>query len=103
MSHDAARRALDILNQALERDPEAITALVNLRVPCNEKLARHATIQTYLLDDSPRLGPLGLINGVLGLGRGGLGAEGEVDPRTGRLLRIRRFVLTLPPGLDTEV
>ena len=38
-------RAVRVLNDALKRDPDAITELVNLRVPCNDRLAAHPTIR----------------------------------------------------------
>lgn len=88
------QRALDILNEALERDPMALTQLVNARTTCDERLAKHRTIQTGVYEGTHKIGVLGLINGILGYKRGGIGAEGEVDPRTGRLNRVRRFVHT---------
>lgn len=88
------KHALNILNDALERDPFAITQLVNARVSCNERLTKHATVQTGLYDGEAKVGVLGLINGLLGYKRGGIGAEGDVDPRTGRFVRVRRFVHT---------
>lgn len=88
------KHALSILNDALERDPLAITQLVNARVTCNEKLTKHKTVQTGYYDGDAKVGVLGLINGLLGYKRGGIGAEGDVDPRTGRFVRVRRFVHT---------
>ena len=40
------KRALAVLNDALDRDPVAITQLVNARISCNEKLTKHVTVQT---------------------------------------------------------
>lgn len=88
------KNALDLLNEALARDPLALTQLLNARVSCNERLVKHPTIQVGLYDGEAKLGILGLINGLLGYKRGGIGAEGDVDPRTGRFIRIRRFVHT---------
>ena len=48
-----------------------------------------------------KVGVLGLINGILGYKLGGIGAEGDVDPKTGRLVRVRRFVHT-KAGLDVR-
>ena len=42
---DAVAHAITVLNEALERDPEAISCLINLRVDCNDRLAAHQTIQ----------------------------------------------------------
>lgn len=93
------QKALDILNDALTRDPLALTQLVNARVSCNEKLTKHKMVQTGMYSGEYKIGVLGLINGILGYKLGGIGAEGDVDPRTGRLVRVRRFVHT-KAGLD---
>ena len=92
--HDPVKRAIAFLNDALERDPDAITRLFNARVECNEKMINHPTIQVGVYDDEFKLGVLGLINGLFGYKRGGIGAEGEVDTSTKRFTRIRRFVDT---------
>ena len=38
---DPVTHAVNVLNDVLERDPEAITRLINLRVDCNDRLAAH--------------------------------------------------------------
>jgi hypothetical protein len=88
------KQALAVLNDALERDPLALTQLLNARVSCNERLSKHATVQMGRYDGEGKVGVLGLINGILGYKRGGIGAEGDVDPRTGRFVRIKRFIRT---------
>lgn len=88
------QRALDVLNDALERDPIALTQLVNARVTCDLRLSKHKTVQTGVYEDTHKVGVLGLVNGILGYKRGGIGAEGDIDPRTGRFRRVRRFVHT---------
>ena len=93
------RHALKILKEALERDSQAITQLVNTRVNCDDSLSKHRTIQTRILNGSHMLGLLGLINGILGYKLGGIGAEGEIDKRTGQFIRIHRFV-HLKAGVD---
>ena len=90
---DAVTRALEVLNDALKRDPEAITQLVNLRVPCNSELAAHPLVQVADYEGVTRIGVLGLINGALGDSPTGvIGAKGTLDGATGRFLRVRRFV-----------
>ncbi len=88
------RRALLVLNDALERDPQALTHLVNARISCNEKMIGHPTVQVKVDYADYKIGILGLINGILGYKRGGIGAEGELDPSSGRFMRIRRFIYT---------
>jgi len=92
MSDDPIRRAVAVLNEALERDPQAITALVNLRVPCNERLAGHPLIRVGVHGGETRVGVLGLLNGALGASPSGvIGAKGRLDAE-GRLAIIECFV-----------
>ena len=53
----------DILNQALDADPEGIEKLFKCRVSINEELAEHPTIQ---VGADYTLSVIGLINGLLG-------------------------------------
>ena len=90
---DPIQSAVKLLNEALERDPDAVTQLVNLRVACNEQLAQHPTIQVHRFGDIHKVGVLGLLNGALGGGPSGdIGAQGPLDPKTGQFLRVKRFV-----------
>jgi hypothetical protein len=60
-------KIVDLLNEALVRDPEAMTALVKSRVPCNESLANHPTIQVAVEPGESieySLGLVGLLNGL---------------------------------------
>lgn len=61
---DFLNHAISILNEAVYLDPEAMTKLLTNRVPCNEQLAEHPTIQ---VSQDCELGPLGLINGIFGV------------------------------------
>ena len=90
---DPITRAIEVLNDALARDPDAITRLVNMRVDCNEALSAHPTIQIGVYGGVHRVGVLGLINGALGDSPSGvIGAQGRMDGETGRFLKVRRFV-----------
>jgi hypothetical protein len=95
------KRALAILNDALARDAHAMTQLINARISCDERLSKHSTVQTGVYAGQHKVGVLGLINGVLGYKHGGIGAEGEVDTRTGLFKRVRRFVHT-KSGIDVH-
>lgn len=89
---DPVSRAVTVLNDALARDREAITRLVNMRIACNDRLAAHETVQVRLYDRTPMVGVLGLINGILGDNQAAvIGAEGPLDS-AGRFLQVRRFV-----------
>lgn len=98
---DPITEAVKILNDALDRDPDAMTRLVDMRVTCNEKLAAHPTIQVFQHGDEFRLGILGLLNGALGGGPSGdIGARGTVDPATGQFKKIKQFVDLRTEKLD---
>ncbi len=98
---DPIQSAVELLNDALERDGDAVTQLINLRADCNERLASHPTIQVQKHGEVHRIGVLGLINGALGGGPSGdIGAKGKIDPKTGKFLRIKRFVDLRTERLD---
>jgi hypothetical protein len=50
-----------VMRDLFARDPDAVAALLNHRVPCNEALAEYE----YVFVDNDRVGVLGLLNGVL--------------------------------------
>jgi len=90
---DPIAQAVDVLNDALARDPAAITSLVNMRADCNDSLAAHPTIQVNKHGDVHRIGILGLLNGTLGGGPSGdIGAKGRLDSSNGKFIEIKRFV-----------
>ena len=90
---DTILKAVKALNDALERDPVAITKLVNLRVDCNHQIVNHPTIQTSAYHGVSKVGVLGLVNGIIGNSPSGvIGAEGTIDRDTGQFTVIRQFV-----------
>jgi hypothetical protein len=64
------QQVVDLLNDAFRRDPKAMHSLMCNRVPCDERLVDHPTIQ---VDQIPIklepveycVGCLGLINGIV--------------------------------------
>jgi len=63
------------LNSLLESDPYAIAELLTVRVPCNQTLADHPTVQvaagpdhgiTFIRPGEYRVGILGILNGYCG-------------------------------------
>jgi hypothetical protein len=61
-------KVLECLNIAFENDPNAVHALIANRVPCNERLADHPTVEVAASNVEGlhfNVGALGLINGVL--------------------------------------
>ena len=98
---DPVNQALDILNDALRRDPEAITRLVNMRAECNDSLAAHPMIQVGVYGGAHRVGILGLLNAALGDSPSGvIGARGTTDSATGLFIRVKEFVDLRKQKLD---
>lgn len=72
---------VQVLNEAVKLDPKAMYALVEARVPCNEALADHPTIQVSAYDEQTgeptpgqfKVGILGLLNGLFGTDSKGWG------------------------------
>lgn len=84
---------LEVLNRAVEADPEAIAALIGTRVPCNPALAGDPTIQVDHRGDDPQrgfsVGALGLLNGLFGTRPNGWGyLVAEVDNDEQRVIRF---------------
>ena len=63
-----AEHIVSVLNEANQLDPVAIGQLMFTRVKCNEALGAHPTIQVGRMGGPDLLvGPLGLINGLVGV------------------------------------
>lgn len=65
--------AIALLNEALRLDPNAMNALIDARVVCNSALAEHPTIQVDGRTEAPRVGILGVLNGLFGVREDGWG------------------------------
>ena len=101
---DIVAYALKILNEALERDPVAISRLINLRVDCNSSLAAHPTIQVADYSGQHKVGVLGLLNATLSDSPGGvIGAKGALNSQTGKFVNIRQFIDVRENKLDKFV
>ena len=70
---ETAERLVDLLNELLRIDHQAISCLINNRVPANTELANHPTVQTFMDANGFTVGPLGLLNGLCGVTPDGLG------------------------------
>lgn len=57
-----AQDAVNLLNEAAKLDPHAVEALIKARIPANEALQNHPTIQC-----SSAIGVLGMLNGLFGV------------------------------------
>lgn len=69
---------IKVLNEAFVLDPTAMQDLISTRFPCNQKLRDHETIQVHAYGDSsmdnPKVGFLGMLNGLIGIDQNGFGA-----------------------------
>ena len=102
-------QVVELLNQALEADDVALTDLIQTRVACNEKLAKHSSIQVGLAPGCDQgdkklfyeVGILGLLNGLFGIDEKQWGAIAAEMDKAGH---IHRFVVREPwAGVFTEV
>jgi len=86
-------QVLELLNEMLAIDPEAVQNLVNSRVKCNEALSNHPTIQVrqYEDDEYPQVGIIGVVNGFFGIDDvSGMGAICCHDDGSGKILKFAR-------------
>lgn len=60
-----AQKAVDVLNEALEADPETTRLLVANRFPTTKAIEDHPTIACTEYAGMPVLGLLGVINGIV--------------------------------------
>jgi hypothetical protein len=64
----------DLLNELLKKDPFCINSLIFQRVFCNKAIANHPTVQVDQCGNQPRVGLIGIINGLFGIREDGMGA-----------------------------
>jgi hypothetical protein len=58
---------VELLNEMHRLDSAATAALVSARVPCNDALAGHPTVQVGIRAEGCVVGLIGVINGILGM------------------------------------
>jgi len=61
-------KVIEILNELVQTDHDAIKNLIETRVPCNDELKNHETVQVQCdkNGDNPEVGLLGILNGLIG-------------------------------------
>jgi len=71
-----AQDVSDLLNDLLKLDYGCITSLINNRESCNDAIANHPTVQVqqYIDDKFPKVGLIGILNGLFGIAPSGMGA-----------------------------
>ena len=88
---------IEILNEALEADPDAMNELFNVKIPVNDDLLNHRTIQCSA--HRKDFGVMGLINGIIGADDNNIGYVAmdvdlkSHDPYDAELLRFKRMPL----------
>lgn len=83
-------------NEMLELDSGVTNSLINNRTKCNDKFTDHPTIQVQqrVEDPSPKVGILGIINGIFGINEHGFGPICcEVDENN-KIIKFKRTGLT---------
>lgn len=87
-------RAIELLNELIALDEDAVTALFENRVPCNEALADHPTVQIVVnAENKYTVGLLGIINGMFGVDGRGIGQIGAAySDETGKVLYCMRRI-----------
>jgi len=82
---------ITFLNELVDADPVAMTQLIETRVPCDETLVEHPTVQVLVEGDKHSVGMLGILNGIIGArpedGWGYVAAEFDDDGRLVKFLR----------------
>jgi hypothetical protein len=65
----------ELMNEMLEMDYSCTYNLVSIRVDCNEAILNHPTIQVQQIGkDSPKVGILGILNGLFGVNDDNMGS-----------------------------
>lgn len=81
---------IELLNECILLDRPAIGALIANRVPCNQPLADHPTVQVMAQHGGFHVGMLGILNGFFGGDEDGWGPITFVFDDSGNLLRVQR-------------
>ena len=84
----AVNRAIEVLNEAINSDQEAILSFFSHRVECNKKLADHKSVQVRQTGKQKfkyNIGVLGLINGLFGVNEIGSGHIAMVFDDNGKV------------------
>lgn len=80
---------ITFLNELVAIDKPAIAALLANRVPCNEDMVNHPSVQVQLQHGGAHVGMFGIINGLFGIDARGQGLIRYVF-QDGELIRFER-------------
>lgn len=90
---EMAEKIVAFLNECLELDRPAVAALIANRVPCNQALADHPTVQAGAQHGGYNVGMLGILNGLCGTFENSTGAIAAIfeTPAPGQFGDLVRF------------
>jgi hypothetical protein len=94
-------RIIAFLNELLELDPCAVTAVMTSRAPCNQQLQSHPTVQVGKFAGRVEVSALGILNGLCGVFEDGpFKNRGPISAITkdGRIVRFERTDAPALPG-----
>jgi hypothetical protein len=82
---------INFLNHLVVLDRDAVSALINTRVPCNKQFSEHETVQVLAGENETHsVGLLGILNGLCGKDENGWGfIVAEVDEKDDK---VERFI-----------
>jgi hypothetical protein len=89
--------AIAVLNAVHRADPTVLPALIRYRVPCNEGVANHPTVQVRGDAGEALVGLLGILNGIFGLMPNGSGFMAACYDDHGELTHFENLVQTVYP------
>lgn len=90
MSEIGLDQTIEYLNKLLELDRPAIAALLANRVPCNEALANHPSVQVNAQHGGYNVGMFGILNGLFGTFSDGWGKMMYIFDESGNLVKFAR-------------
>lgn len=90
----AVKDIIATLNEIHKLDSELTTNMVLHRFPCNAEIKNHKTVQAHCYGDasveSPKVGLLGILNGLVGIDKNHFGAiAGDFEKKGGKLLGFK--------------
>jgi hypothetical protein len=82
----------ELLNELLSIDRQAVSGLIATRIPCNDLLADHPTVQVVTENGQCKVGFLGILNGLFGVDDKGYGPI-AIEVKEEDMTTIERFVV----------
>lgn len=87
-----ADHIINVLNELVALDREALGKLIETRVPCNQALTDHPTVQVFKSapEEPAVVGMLGILNGLAGVDSDGWGFIAASFDDQGQLVKFTR-------------